>query len=87
MQSIKEGRSNLFFFGNFYKLTLTEYEEGMESVLQNEEYMNSAIMRDLYFLGRSLGSKYKRLRICYMVFIIGMTATVLSFAITQIIAH
>jgi predicted metal-dependent HD superfamily phosphohydrolase len=85
VESIREGKSNLFFFGNFYKMTLTEYEEGMTNILQNEEHLNNAILRDLYFLGRALGGKYKKLRICYMVFIVGMTTTVLSFALMQVI--
>jgi hypothetical protein len=85
ISAVSEGKSNLFFFGNFYKMDITEYEEGMASVLKSEKLLNSSIFRDLYFLGRALGTKYRRLRICYMVFIIGMVATGVSFLTAEII--
>ena len=34
IKAIKEGKSNLFFFGNFYKMNLQQYEEGLRSVGQ-----------------------------------------------------
>jgi len=36
---------------------------------------------DLYFLGKALGAKFSRLRICYSVFMVGMTLTVIAFAV------
>ncbi len=79
---IHEGNSNLFFFGNFYKMSFDQYQEGMEVVLENEKKLEGSIMRDLYYLGHSLGRKYYRLRICYNVFMVGIILAVLSFVVS-----
>lgn len=79
---ILQGRSNLFFFGNFYRMSITEYDEGMNTVIREDANLESAIKRDLYFLGRSLGKKYNQLRICYNLFMIGVVLSVLFFGVS-----
>ncbi len=81
-EDIKGGRSNLFFFGNFYRMGIKEYDEGMNAVISEDENLESAIKRDLYFLGRSLGKKYNQLRICYNLFMIGVVLSVVLFGIS-----
>lgn len=76
MESIKAGRSNLFFFGNFYSMNYQDYRLGIEEVTSKEESLEDSIMRDLFFLGKSLGRKYRQLRICYIIFMIGMVTSV-----------
>lgn len=80
-QVIQSGKSNLFFFGNFFKMSYDQYKGGMQEVLSKTESLDEAIMRDLYFLGRSLGRKYQRLRTCYNIFVIGVMATVTLYGI------
>ena len=80
LDRIKEGRSNLFFFGNFYKMDISEYQTGLQHVLASEDNLENSITRDLYFLGRSLGAKYNQLRICYNVFMLGIILSVFVFA-------
>lgn len=84
-EEIHEGRSNLFFFGNFHRMTLKEYEEGMEEIIRNDENLEASIKRDLFFLGSSLGKKYNQLRICYNLFMIGIVISVLLFGISYAI--
>ena len=79
IDSVRQGNSNLFFFGNFYKMNFGQYEVGMKEVVENNELLENSITRDLFFLGKSLGVKFDQLRICYNVFIVGMILTVLSF--------
>jgi len=86
-KSIEEGQSNLFFFGNFYKMPFETYKTGIRHVLDEEEYLEDSIMRDLYFLGKSLGRKYAQLRICYTVFMLGVVITVLGFLAAYITAN
>ncbi len=86
-ETIQRGESNLFFFGNFYKMNFSEYQTGMRQVLTNEPDLESAIMRDLFFLGKSLGRKYHLLRICYGIFMLGVALTVLVFAISYSWSH
>lgn len=79
---VDEGKSNLFFFGNFYRMDIHIYRRLLYKVLSREVLVESSIVNDLYFLGRALGNKYRRLRITYSIFMIGMICTVLAFAIT-----
>jgi predicted metal-dependent HD superfamily phosphohydrolase len=76
---IVTGKSNLFFFGNFFKMSREDYMKGLMQVMQTEENIDMSIVNDLYFLGRTLGNKYHRLRITYQIFMLGMVATVLTF--------
>ncbi len=85
IEDIKAGRSNLFFFGNFYRMNLNDYEAGMEEVIKNDENLEAAIKRDLFFLGSSLGKKYNQLRICYNLFMVGVVISVLLFGISYAI--
>jgi predicted metal-dependent HD superfamily phosphohydrolase len=84
-EDIKQGRSNLFFFGNFYRMGIQEYDEGMNEVVSNDQNLEAAIKRDLYFLGRSLGNKYNQLRVCYNLFMIGVVLSVIMFGVSYAI--
>ncbi len=79
---IDQGKTNLFFFGNFFKMTRDDYIKGLTQVTQNEDILDKSIVNDLYYLGRALGQKYYRLRITYSIFMVGMVVTVLVFAAT-----
>lgn len=81
-EDIKAGRANLFFFGNFYRMSLPDYDQGMDEVVSKTKNLEAAIKRDLYFLGLSLGRKYNQLRICYNLFIIGIVLSILFFGIS-----
>ena len=81
LDSIKKGTSNLFFFGNFYKMSFDQYQEGMGYIIGDEEQLDNSIQRDLFFLGKSLGRKYAQLRICYNVFMIGVVISVILFVV------
>lgn len=85
-ESIRQGQANLFFFGNFFKMSFDEYRQGMQFIAADENRLDSAILRDLFFLGKSLGRKYTQLRTCYTVFLSGIGITVLIFAFSFLIA-
>lgn len=79
---ISQGTSNLFFFGNFYRMNFQEYQEGMQQVVSEDDHLENSIMRDLFYLGNSLGIKYSQLRICYNIFMFGIILSVFVFSIT-----
>lgn len=83
--AIDEGNTNLFFFGNFFKMQRDDYMRGLMKVMQNENILDKSIVNDLYFLGRTLGNKYRRLRITYQIFMFGMVLTVATFAVTYVV--
>jgi len=81
MEDINQKKANLFFFGNFFKMKYSDYEDGIKYVVADDELLDSAITRDLFFLGMSLGRKYMYLRRCYNVFMFGMIIAVVAFAV------
>ncbi len=85
-EAIQKGQANLFFFGNFFKMTFEEYQRGMQFIVADDNRLDSAILRDLFFLGQSLGRKYSQLRTCYTVFLSGIGISVLTFVVSYLIA-
>lgn len=78
---VKIRKINLLFFGNFHKMQIDQYEEAMEELMSDRDYLYNALTRDLYFLGLVLARKYKLLSITYYLFMAGIIITVLAFVI------
>ncbi len=78
---IKSNASNLFFFGNYYKMQYENYKDGVHHILNNSDALDDSIIRDLFFLGKSLGRKFSNLRLCYNIFMYGITLTVFALMI------
>lgn len=87
ISKIGQGQTNLFFFGNFFKMTRDDYISGLTQVTHDEDILDKSIVNDLYYLGRALGQKYYRLRVTYSIFMIGMVLTVLVFVATFMIGQ
>ncbi|RPD38629.1 Pycsar system effector family protein [Chitinophaga barathri] len=83
-QDIRSKKANLLFFGNFHQMTYQEYEQGMETIMKEGEYLYSNMIHDIYNLGVVLGRKYRLLRLAYNTFMFGIVASVLAFTIAAI---
>ncbi len=81
MATLDTGKTNLFFFGNYYNMELKKYKEGLREVLASQEVLDESVMNDLYWLGVALGEKFNRLRICYGIFLVGMVLSAVSFVV------
>ncbi|MBG7629836.1 MAG: HD domain-containing protein [Bacteroidetes bacterium] len=81
-EDIANKKVNLLFFGNFYKMSLEEFQEGIFEVMGDYNYLYKSLMKDLYFLGIVLQKKYKLLRIAYTIFMIGIVISVIAFVIS-----
>ena len=81
-EPINFDKTSILFFGNFYKMPLSEFETKMEELTKNKQLLYSSLTKDIYNLGVVLGRKYKFLRICYNVFMYGKILSVVSFLIT-----
>lgn len=79
---VEQKKVNLLFFGNFHKMSLSEFEWAMGEMMKDKEYLYGSMTKDLYFLGLVLNRKYGLLRTTYTVFIIGIVISVLAFAIS-----
>jgi len=82
---IAEKKVNLLFFGNFYKMSLDDYTHGMLQMMDDREFLYKSLIKDVYSQGVVLGTKYRRLRTSYNVFMFGLIASVIAFAIAVVI--
>lgn len=72
---------NLLFFGNFYKMSLPSYTEGMIKVMNDTDFLYGTLITDVYSQGVVLGRKYKLIRLAYNIFMWGLIAAVFAFVI------
>ncbi|HPE55164.1 MAG TPA: DUF5706 domain-containing protein [Bacteroidales bacterium] len=80
-EDIKEKKVNLLFFGNFYNMSLDDYEWGLEEMMKDDDYLYGTMIKDQFFLGKVLAKKYKLLRIAYNFFMFGLIISVLAFVL------
>lgn len=86
-EDVKQKKVNLLFFGNFHKVKLNEFEWAMGEMMKDRDYLYSSMTKDLYYLGLVLNKKYKILRITYTIFLIGIIASVVAFAVSFKLAN
>ncbi|MGI8951804.1 MAG: Pycsar system effector family protein [Chitinophagaceae bacterium] len=80
-QDVINKKTNLLFFGNFYKAAFDDYNIAMRKMMNDPDYLYGALIKDIYQLAVVLGQKYKLVRLAYMIFMIGIIASVVAFAI------
>lgn len=80
-EDVESRKANLLFFGNFYNMQLQDFQWGIREMIKDPDFLYSTMSRDIYFLGVVLAKKYRYLSICYNVFMYGLIATVLGFAV------
>ena len=78
---IRSKEGNLLFFGNFHDMNFRDYEWGVLEMISDQEYLYSTMIRDIYYLGKTLEKKYKHIRISLNIFMIGVSASAISFLI------
>lgn len=81
-EMIVNNRTNILFFGNFYKMNLKDFEWGIDYLINNEDTLYNSLTKDLYFLGLVLERKYRLLRITYTVFMIGIVISAIAFVVS-----
>lgn len=84
IEDIKSKKTNLLFFGNFYKMSINDFSWGMKEMMNDKDYLYDSMIKDFYYLGQVLGLKYKHLRLCYTIFMYGMIISVIAFVIAFI---
>ena len=83
-EDIEQNKVNLLFFGNFYNMSLDEYEWAIGELMRNDENLYSTMIKDQFSLGKVLARKYKLLRIAYNVFMFGIIISVLAYVLAFI---
>ncbi len=85
-EDVLNKKTNLLFFGNFFRQTLEDYRWAMGTMLSDAEYLYGSLVEDIYFLGVVLGRKYKLIRIAYNLFMVGIIISVIAFVLA-ILTH
>jgi predicted metal-dependent HD superfamily phosphohydrolase len=80
---VKNKKTNLLFFGNFHGMNVEDYEWSMKQMMKDADYLYGSLIKDIYYLGKVLGKKYKFLRIAYNIFMFGFVVSILSFVIVM----
>lgn len=83
-EDINNKKTNLLFFGNFYKSSMEEYEKAMSKMMVDSEYLYGSLVKDIYQLGVVLARKYRLIRWAYNIFMFGIILSVIAFAIAVI---
>lgn len=86
-EDIKQRKTNLLFFGNFFNMPLDDFQWGMDELMHDKEYLYSSMIKDFYFLGQAVGRKFKYLRICYNIFMYGLVISVLAYTIAILLNY
>jgi predicted metal-dependent HD superfamily phosphohydrolase len=76
---------NLLFFGNFYRMGLDDYTNGMLKVMDDKDFLYRTLIKDVYSQGVVLGKKYRLLRAAYNIFMFGLIVAVVAFIVSSVI--
>lgn len=83
-EDVKNKRSNLLYYGNFRKMKFEDYERGMLDKLNDSDFLYGSMIKDLYYLGKSLAIKYNFIRLSLTIFLVGLIASFLVSTIYKI---
>ena len=84
-QQLEERKVNLLFFGNYYNMSLEDYNDGMEQLIHDKIFMYKTLITDVYAQGIILSRKYKLLRTAYSIFMYGLILSVIAFVIASVL--
>jgi hypothetical protein len=77
---------NPLFFGDFTRMSQDQFETTMGELMGSHERTYAAQVREIYLLGSFLAKKkYRFLRLAYISFIIGLSATFLCFIVLALV--
>lgn len=79
LEDVRANRANILFFGNYNFMDRSEFVEGLEELMQDEERLYDSMARDIYGLGQVLFKKYDLLKVAYNIFMVGIVIAVLLF--------
>lgn len=83
-EDVVQKKVNLLFFGNFYKMSYTNYEQGMGKAMLDSDLLYGMLTKDVYSQGVALGRKYRLLRYAYGIFMFGLIISVIAFSFAVI---
>ena len=85
-EDLLANKANPLFFGNFFQMKAQDYEWALRETIQNPELTYGSMSRDLFHLGVVLAKKYHRLRVSYLVFMVGLALAMLTYMIVGFVS-
>lgn len=81
LDEVRNGNSNLLFFGQFTTLSLEDFQASLDELSKDRKLLYHHLGRQLYHMGQSLNGKYRHLQIAYAVFLAGVAGATLLFIV------
>ena len=85
-EEVRTKKGNLLFFGNYHKMAFRDYEWGILQMLNDSNYLYSSLIRDQYFLGKTISRKHSMIRISLGAFLVGFITAAVSFLLVSTMA-
>lgn len=79
IEDLEKSKKSILFFGNFVSLEMEKFIEGIKKLKHDQTMLYDNMSIDLFYLGKVLEKKYKLLGYSYLIFMIGLIISVLSF--------
>lgn len=83
MNDLEQRKVNLLFFGNFYRMPMSDYSAGMGHLLSDPDFIYESLIMDVYNQGVILGRKYRLLRVAYNIFMTGFIVAIIAFLVVM----
>lgn len=84
-EQVEQKTVNLLFYGSFYKMKYKDYEKAMWSMMEDDEFLYGTMIKDIYWQGRVMGRKFRLLHTSYNIFMYGIAAAVIAYAVSAIL--
>lgn len=79
LETFKQRKGNLLFFGHYSWLKEDEFVSSMKELMTDQEALYTNMIRDIYGLGSVLDKKFRLLQRAYTVFMWGLSLGILGF--------
>ncbi len=86
-EEVRNKQGNLLFYGNFHNMQMRDYEWAFLQMMNDQDYLYSSLVKDIYYMGQQLKVKYKHIRISLTTFMVGMTLAVFVLLVSSAFAH
>lgn len=83
-EEIRNKKGNILFYGNFHKMHQEDYEWAFLQMMNDQDYLYSTMVKDIYFLGKNLGKKFSFVRKSLTIFLVCLVSSVLLNLIIRI---
>ncbi len=80
-KDVQDKQASLVTFDDFYKMPYPDYQQAVNTLMQDGPFLYGTITRDIYRLGVDLSRRYKYIRISYNVFLMGIVISVFFFGL------